>query len=95
MHTVSMIAYGVIVKAVFAGKPQASTPKLSGFPSNLVWQNKPADWNAKEESLVVGAGKKADWFVWPSGGYTAYNSPRLCEWRNSQSRPFGILWRPI
>ena len=81
MRTVSMIAYGVIAIGVFAGADkgttQASTPKLSGFPSNLVWQNKPADWNAKDDSLVVRAGKKTDWFVWPGGGYTADNSPRL------------------
>ena len=81
MRTTGMIAYGIIALAVFAGadegKAQASIPKLSGLPSNLVWQNKPADWNAKNDSLAVSAGKKTDWFVWPGGGYTADNSPRL------------------
>lgn len=58
-------------------KAQTSTPKLSGFPSNFIWQNKPAQWNAGNDSLTLTAGRKTDWFIWPGGGYTANASPRL------------------
>ena len=81
MRAIGVIACAVIAIAIFEGgaegKAQAFAPKLSGLPSTLVWQNKPADWNVKNDSLVVSAGKKTDWFVWPGGGYTADNSPRL------------------
>ena len=58
-------------------KAQAFPKKFSEFPSNFVWQNKPAGWNATDDSLTITAGKRTDWFVWPGGGYTADGSPRL------------------
>lgn len=81
MRLVSYILCVVMAIAVFANTDQADAqafpPKLSGFPSNFVWQNKPTEWTATDGSIMITAGKKSDWFVWPGGGYTADASPRL------------------
>lgn len=58
-------------------RAQDSAPKLPGFPPDFAWQNTPAEWSAKGNSLTIAAGKKTDWFVWPGGGYSADSSPRL------------------
>lgn len=81
LSLVTLMASIVVFLAVFASAglagAQESTPKIAGFPSDLVWHNAPAAWDAKGESLTIAAGKKTDWFVWPGGGYTADSSPRL------------------
>lgn len=72
----SLIAMAAASIATGAANAEASSPALAGLPSRLVWQNKPAAWNAKPDSLTLTAGKKTDWFVYPGGGYTADSSPR-------------------
>jgi hypothetical protein len=66
-----------IAIATSASATHAQTPTLAGIPSPYIWQNKPAEWNANTNSLMLTAAKKTDWFVYPGGGYTANSSPRL------------------
>lgn len=81
MRRVSRVLLVAAIMATFTSAglavAQGSAPKLPGFPTDFAWQNTPAEWNAKGDTLTIAAGKKTDWFVWPGGGYTADNSPRL------------------
>ncbi len=76
-HICTAVAAAAIVMAAGLADAQGLSSRLAGFPSRLVWQNKPAQWNDKDDSLLLAAGKKTDWFVLPGGGYSANSSPRL------------------
>lgn len=73
----SAIAVAVMSINADAASTQPSPPTLVGFPSPFTWQNKAAEWSINTHSLMLTAAKKTDWFVYPGGGYTADNSPRL------------------
>jgi len=72
-----IVAVAAISTGTYPATNRAPTPVLAGFPSPIVWQNKPAEWNANANYVALTAGKKTNWFVYPGGGYAADSSPRL------------------
>ena len=81
MRVLSYILGVTVVAATFMNASAAGAggrhPKLAGFPSDMIWQNAPAEWHVEGDSLTLVAGRKTDWFSWPGGGYRADRSPRL------------------
>jgi regulation of enolase protein 1 (concanavalin A-like superfamily) len=71
----------LIILAVFSLSANAQTsnngPIIPGFPASFHWRNNPASWNVKDGVLTITAAEKTDWFISPTDGQEAANSPVL------------------
>lgn len=66
-----------VVCHLATAQTSGTQPVLVGFPLSFQWRNHPADWNVREGNLSIRSGEKTDWYIAPTDGKKAANSPML------------------
>ncbi len=77
MRKASLVVILAVLSLSAAAQTTDNAPVLPGFPQPFHWRNNPADWNVRDGVLTIKSAGKTDWYIAPTDGKQAMNSPLL------------------